>query len=881
MRSIRRALTRFAGVAGSRRMRQDDRMEQEFREHIDLQTSDYIRAGIPPEEARRKAILKFGPVEALKEEFRDQRGMPALERLMKDLRHALRTLTHEPGFAILTTLMLGIGLAGAITVFSLVNGILLKPLPYHDPDRLAALWEINPEFTDAFTFRLVSAYEFIEWRKECRSIESMALIQGIAANVTGLGEPQRVDGAAVSPSFFHVLGVNPALGRAFADEEEQESKRLVAVLTDHFWRRNLNADPRILGKTIRVNGRTHMIIGVLGPEYRHPLTDASTTQVELFIPKVFDRIDLYERLGRFNYGAIARLKPNVSHRQVVAELESVQRRIGREQGVDTKLHAAVAPLTDAISGGARRELYLLMAAVGVLVLIICVNLANLLFARGERRIREFGVRAALGAGRFRLAMHSLAEAVILATAGGVLASGLAWAAIKIISNTNGLGIPRLNEVSLDARVLFFGVTLTALTIVVFGLLPAWRASRSDPQTALQCGGRGFADSTGGRKIRSSLVACEVGLCLPLLVLAGLLINSFVRLVAADKGFTAPAVMAADIRLSGERYREEADIDRFYRRLFMRLESTPGVNAAAVCSKLPLQGESWVSMTSAIENAPDEMWTRTNIRFISADYFRTMGIPIRSGRTLSDNDRGRSVSIISARLGELLWPGLNPVGRKFSLGNHRWLTVIGVVGDVRADPDKSPAPIMYRPYWDWMPHSTVLVARAAGDPRSIRGALRAAIRESDPEIPIPEMRTMAEVLDERVVTRKFEMILAGAFALIALIVATLGIYAVVSYSVSRRTAEIGLRSALGAQARNTYRLILGQGLAPVAIGLLIGSVCALVGARELAGILYEVRPNDATTMIVAVLILLAVAAAACLVPARRAARIDPAISLKHE
>lgn len=881
MRTIRRVLARLSGCVGSRRKSHDARMEQEFSEHIELQTADYVRAGVPADEARRRAILKFGPVEAFKEECRERRGLPMLERFLKDLRCALRTLAHEPAFAIPTTLMLGIGLGSAIAMFSLVDGILLKPLAYRDPERLVGIREIMPLMESMFPSVLVTPYRFIEWRKHCPSIESMALIDNLAANITGLGEPERVDGAAVSPSFFRVLGTDLRLGRDFRDEEEEAGKSSVAVLTDNLWRRKFNSDPHAIGRIIRINGHAHTIIGVLGPEFHFPEFPYIARYPEFLVPKVFNQEDLADRGLRAHYEVVARLKPGVSLRQAVSELESVQRRIEEEAGTDMKLHAAVTPLGELISGKARRALLLLMGAVGILALIICVNLANLLLARGERRLHEFGIRAALGAGRIRLATCSLADAVILAAAGGAVAFGLASAAIKVLARTDGLNIPRLNEVSLDGRAVLFAVALAALTSLVFGLLPAWRTGKSDPQSALRSGNRNVADSFAGRRTRSTLVACEVGLCVPLLVMAGLLTNSFVRLITVDKGFTAPKVLAVDTKLAGDRYADDAARDRFFRDLLTELESTPGVSAAAVTSGIPLQGESGIGAVSTTANAPHEAMTLASLRFISPDYFRTMGIPLRAGRTFSDNDRDRHVAILSSRLCAVLWPGLNPMGRKFTRGGDHWFEVIGVASDVCAAPEK-PLPLMiYRPYWDETPYSTILVARADETPQSIQSALRSAIRRADPDVPIPRMRTMAEVLDERVVTRRFETTLAGAFALIALVVASLGIYAVVSYSVARRTSEIGVRTALGAKTGHIYRIVLVQGLAPVAIGLLVGIPCALAGARQLAGMLYGVRPNDSATISAAVLTLAMVAVAACLVPARRAARIDPVISLKYE
>ena len=804
-----------------------------------------------------------------------------------DLRVAARTLLREPGFTFIAVIMLGLGLGATTAVFSLVNGVLLTPLPYKEPERLVTVREVMPQIAHLYPSLPVNARHFVEWRKECRSIEAMALFEPATVNLTGSGEPERLDAARVSPNMFRVLGIQPALGRDFRDEEEQEGNNSVAVLTDGLWRRRFGADPALVGKTVVLNGRAHIVAGILPADFRFPdrnvfeLGQSVAPRTEIFVPKTFAKDELEELLGRHNYGMIARLRPDAGRERAVAELQAVQARIEALAGEKVNLRVLMLPLLDSVVGKARRGLLVLMGAIGVLLLIVCVNLANLLLARGERRSRELAVRAALGAGRGTLIRHALSETVLLGVAGGLLALAVAAAGIQLLAHHAPVDIPRLDEVTLDGRVIAFSVVLIAVTVFLFGFLPAWRASAGDPQEALRAVSRSATASRGGMRLRSTLVACEVGLSTLLLLLAGLLTNSFLRLLRADKGFRAPTVLAVDIGLSGDKYKQEPARDGFYRRLFDNLGSQPGVQAVGIASALPLQGETWIDSVSLTGTRDRGHEISVNVRFVSADYFRTMGVPLLAGRTLSDSDRGRKVAIISQRLAAALWPGQDAVGRKFTRGNDVWFEVIGVAGDVRAQADKPPVAMMYRGYWEWMPYRTVLVARAAAEPSSIAGAVRAAIRSTDPDVPVPRMRTMEQVLDQGIATRRFQMALAAGFGVMALLVAGLGIYAVVSYSVARRTSELGIRAALGARTGDLYRLILGQGLAPVAAGLLVAIFAAVAFGRVLASLLYEIGVADPLTIMAVVSVLGIVALCACLVPARRAGRTDPLEALRYE
>ena len=806
-------------------------------------------------------------------------------QLSSDLSRAWRSLLREPGFTVPAILMLGLGLGATSAVFSLVNGILLKPLPYAQPDHLLSIREVIPSVAQLYPSVPVNARHFVEWRQACPALESLSVFQPGTLNLTGLGEPERLEAAIVSANLFRTLGVRPAQGRDFRDDEEREGSDTVAILTDHLWRRRFHADPSLVGRTIALNGRARTVVGILAPDFRFPdrnafsLGETVAPRVELFVPKVFTKHELEQLLGTHNYAVIARLKPGASREQAVSQLEAVQARMAAMAGEKLDLRAMATPLLETVAGKSRHGLLVLMSAIAALLLIVCVNLANLLLARGERRSREFAVRAALGATRGALIRHGLAESLLLAFGGGLLAVGVAALGIDLLKAYAPAGIPRLDEVALDGRVVLFATTLVAAAALLFGFLPAWRAGRSDPQHTLRSATRGATASSAAMRLRGVLVASEVGLSAALLILAGMLINSFVRLIRADKGFRAPTVLAVDIGLSGDRYRPDAARDGFYRGLFAALSNEPGVQSAAISSALPLQGETWIDSASTNGGATPEF--PVNVRFVSPGFFRAMGIPLRAGRPLAESDRGHQRAVISSRLAASLWPGRDPVGRRFTRGNDDWFEVVGVAGDVRAQADQPPVAMMYRGYWEWMPYRTVLVARASGSPQSIAGALRAAIHAADPDVPVPSMRTMSEVFDESVGTRRFQMLLAGGFALMALLVASFGIYAVVSYSVARRTAELGIRAALGARAGNLYRLILWQAMAPVALGLLFAAAAALAFGRVLGSLLYEVDGRDPLTIALVAALLGLVSLAACLLPARRASRLDPLDALRYQ
>ena len=807
--------------------------------------------------------------------------------LWNDLRSAARILRQEPGFAALTILTVALGVGANTAIFSIVNGVLLRPLPYGEPDRLVALREVVPAIAQTYPTLPVSARHFTEWRQRASSFDRLSAIDTRSAALTGVGEPEQLDIARVSADLFDTLGVQPALGRTFANGEDQAGHDRVVVISDSLWHRRFGGSRAILGKLIQLDSQSYTVIGVLPPWFRFPsarvleVGQVSASKPELFRPLVFDDDEMKELMGNFNYTVIARLKRGEAADRSLAELNVIAAQLVKMSGEKMELRASVIPMRDSIVGKSRRGLWVLLAAVGAVLLIGCVNLANLLLARSERRARDVAIRATMGASGGQLMRRALAETVFLAVIGGALGVALASAGLSVLVKSAPADIPRLDEVRLDFWVLAFALAITTATGLLFGLAPAWRAMRADPQDALRSGGRAMSGGVSDARLRGSLVTAEIALSVVLLVTAGLLMSSFARLIGTDKGFRAATVLAGQVQIPAEKYKEKDQRNAFHERVLDRLRAQPGVLSAAVVTALPLTGETWVDMAALPgDTRPELERPMVNVRFASADYFRTMGIPLQAGRTFSDNDRKRNVAVVSERVARALWPGQNVVGRPFVMNGEK-REVIGVVGDVLAEPHKPAVSIVYRPYWEWAPSGVELVARAAGDPRSIASAMRTVIRSVDADVPLPELRTMQEVLAESLAQRRFQMLLILAFAGTALLLAALGIYGVVSYSVTRRRSEMGVRMALGAAAPDLCAMVIRQAMIPVAIGLLAGLATALAIGRVLASLLFEIGPRDPIIITTVTGLLLAIALVASFVPARRAASASPLEALRCE
>jgi putative ABC transport system permease protein len=811
--------------------------------------------------------------------------------VLHELRQSFRALRREPGFAAIAILSVALGIGANTAIFSVVNGTLLRPLPFTQPDRLVSIRAIIPAIAQTYPTIPVSAPHFLEFRERATSFESLSAIHTGSTALTGAGEPEQLDAARVSANLFNVLGVSPRLGRGFLAEEDQQPGHRVAVITDSLWRRRFHADPSVIGRAIHLDQDPYTVIGVLPGWFRFPGANLlpiggqmASSKPEIFRPLAFEASELAEFYG-CNYAVLARLKPHASAQSATSELNVIIAQALRRRRESSELRAVAAPILDSMVGKTRRALFVLLGAVGAVLLIICVNLANLMLTRADRRSRECAIRTALGASRRRIVWSALSETMLISLAGGLLGVAFASAGLGALMRNAPVDLPRLEEVGIDPIVLLFAFALTTLTGVLFGLAPAWRSARADPQDSLRSGGRTATGTAGSGRMRAWLVAGQVGVSVMLLIAAALLARSFVQLMRTDPGFHAASALAADVRVPWNKY-DAVQRVAFYKRVVDDLSSRPGVASAALVTMLPLQGEMWID-TFSLPGDTRKNWElpSANIRFASPEYFRTMGIPLIAGRTFSENDRSREVAIVSAKLAEALWPGQDPVGRR--VWRHRAeFEVVGVAGDVRAEPHKPAAAIFYLPYWVWAPYGAaprrmVVVARSEGDPRAVAGAFRAAVRAADPEVPAPAVHTMTEVLEQSVAQRRFQMLLISAFGGTALLLAGLGIYGVVSYTMARRRNEVGVRLALGARPKHIYAVAARQVLKPVALGMLAGFAGALATGRVLAALLYEISPRDPLTMTGVAVLLLAVTLAACLVPARRATRQDPLTALRHE
>jgi predicted permease len=807
--------------------------------------------------------------------------------MRNEFRYALRAISRERGLALIVVLSLALGIGANTAIFSLVNSVLLRPPAYAAPERLASMGQVIPEFLGKYPALPVSVAFWKEWQRQCGSFEGIAIMNPAAFNLTGVGNPEMLRGAQVSANAFRVLGVQPRLGRGFQDGEDEAGRERVVMISDGLWRRSFQADPGVVGRKVLLDGAPHEVVGVLPASFRYPRMEkvgpmTLGDNVEIYRPLGYSPDALKLVIGEFNYSAVGRLRPGVSIDQAAAELEAVQKRISALLPEKLDLHGKVTGLQEQIVGRARGGLTLLMAAVGAVLLALCVNLANLLLAYGAGKQRDSAIRTALGASRARLVWQSMMESGLLSIAGGALGIALAYWGLDLLLAAAPMDLPRLSEVRLDARALLFAVAVSVGAGMLFGVLPALRNATSAPFEALKSGSRGSTEARAGVRLKNALVAFEVGLSAMLLVAAGLLVTSFVRVLHVDKGFDAERVLAIDLRLPAARYGKPEQRASFYQRTMEQVSALPGVTSTGLVSTLPLGGENWIDIMRpegdhrALTELPS-----ANVRFISPRYFETLRVPLKEGRAFQETDRERAVAIISANVARTLWPGQSAVGRKIEWYRST-VEVVGVTPDLRAASlEREPVNMFYVPYWTRSRLESSLLVRTAADPRGLSGALRRVIWNIDSEVPLAAVRTLEEVVSQSVAARRFQTALVFLFAASALALAGLGAYGVLSYAVARRRAEMGVRMALGAQPGQVLRMVLAQGMKPVWIGLGAGCAAAFLVARYLESQLFQVSARDPLTFALAAAVLLFAAFTACLIPARRATRVDPLEALRFE
>jgi putative ABC transport system permease protein len=867
IRTLRRAWSRTLAALGRHRSERD--LDEEFESHIQMLAEDHIRRGVAPGEADRLARVKFGNVASTRERYRDERGLPLLDSTLQDLRYAVRIMRRNPGFTAVAILSLGIGIGANAAIFSVINAVILQPLPYRDPGQLFAVREVRRE-NDVSIFPVNPAHARA-WADECPSLAQVAILRGSRGQIGAGSEPAAIaSGARVTHNFFATLGIEPVLGRPFRAEEEEDGRDRVIILSESFWRARFNADPAVLGRKLLVDGVDHEVVGVVGGSYWRSFgggmsNTPSDAQYEMFRPLVVPVEERTRMMGNYNYAALVRLKPGVTAQAALAEVNVVQGRFPAMSGAGGGLEAQLIPLQDLVTGRTL-ALWILAVAVGAVLLIVCVNLANLLLSRVAARARETAVRSALGASRARLFVQALSESLLLAAIGGVMGILLAAGIVRLLVAA-AVQLPRLHELRVDANVLMFALAASVGTAVVFGVLPAWRVAGNLPSEALRAGGRALTDHKQGARLRELLIGVEVGLSTALLILALLLSISLHRLLNVDKGFETAQAFTFDVDTAGPLYEDAEVRSRFFDRLLSRIEAVPGIEAAGLTTQLPLEGNSWNDSIYRDEASPRH---RVENRYASPGFFNAMGIPVAQGRAFDDSDRGRGVAVLSRKAVELLWPGdPDAVGRVFIGEDDKPKILVGIVADVRANLHDTSAAHAFYPYWQRPPGDVAMVIRSRSSADVLAAPIRRALHSEDPTLPISAIEPAQSLVDGSVTERRFQSWLVMVFAVSALVIASIGIYGVVAFAVTRRRSEIGIRLALGAKRPEVITMLTRQAMMPVLVGVLGGIVVALLMAQASRSLLFGVEPTDPAIIAGVAALLCSIGVAACLIPARRA------------
>ena len=857
-----------------------DDLSEELRQHLDDQYRELRAAGASHDDALRAMADDVNAV-------RSRRSGLRPELIAADVRYAFRTLRRNPGFAIVVLLTLALGIGANAAIFSVVNGVLLRPLPYRDADRLMVIWgDLKRPGLNGIP---ASAGEYVDYRDRSHAFEQVAAYDTIGFNLTGGGEPERVEGAVVTTTFFSLLGASAQVGRTFVAAEDQPGRDDVVVLSHSLWTRRFSANPAIVGQTIPVDGRPTLVVGVMPAAFQFP-----DRGIEIWKPFLLDAEALSDNnRGSHGYTALARLKAGISRQQAQADLNAVTAAFKADHPGNYRngFGATLRPLQEEIVGDTGRPLMVLLGAVAVVLLIACANVANLLLARAASRRKEIALRTALGASRGRLVRQLITESVLVSAIGGLIGLGLAAWGVDLLIASAPDSIPRIQEVGVDARVAGFTALVSLATGLVFGLVPALRASRAPLNDALKEGGRagGGVHGFAGR----ALVVAEVALSLVLLIAAGLLIHSFTRLQDVVPGFDSSHLLTFRLSLPELRYTTFQNGQSFFDEFFAGLRRSPGVRGVAAINALPfsgLGGSRTFHIEGREEKRPEDQ-TEEQLRIVTDGYFAAMGIPIVAGREFTDRDALNQprVAVVNDAMAKKHWPHESPIGRRvsFSRDEPHWYEIVGVAGNIKHRAlEAADRPELYVPYRQplfagWTVRPMYVIARTSVDPASTVAIARHEIARVDRDQPISDVRTMDERIGRSLSSRRFSMVLLALFAGLALTLAAVGIYGIVAYSVTERTHEIGVRVALGAQRRDVMAMVVGQGMTMTIVGTAIGVAAAAALARLMSSLLFGVSAVDPATFVAIPLLLIAVALAACYVPARRAMRVDPLQTLRSE
>ena len=866
------------------RRRQERQLDEELESHLADAVRERVERGQAPAEAEAAARRELGNLLLVREVTRDSWGWGGLDELLQDASYALRVLRRNPGFSAVAVLTLALGIGANVAIFGVVHAVLLRPLPLPDDERLVI---VGPEWRGSIGS--VAPADFLDLRRQNRVFSGMTAVRNVSLDLREGEQPERLEAAVVSPEFFDVMGVRPSLGRGFLADEFGAGRDHVAVVSDSLWRARLGASPGVLGRSLLLSNEPYRVIGIAPPGFRFP------DGAELWVPPRFavpQRIgdlaqDPSQNRGSHYFDTYARLRPGVSYQEAQADVSVIMARIAEaDPNADARGGALVRNLREYLVGESRRALLVMLGAVALVLMVACANVASLLLARGASRQRELAVRCALGASRGRVVRLVLTESLVLGLLGGLGGIALASACFPLLMALVPGSARNLVRLQLDPAVLLFAVGVALLTGVVFGLTPALVAVAGRGGSALHDATRGSTAGRGRRGFQRLLVTAETALALVLLAGAGLLVKSFLRMRSVDPGFKPAGVVSMSVNLPPAAYAEEARRVAYAREVLASVERVPGVAAAALVTRVPLRPGS-SSRGVSIEGrsyTPEQPIEKVvpNYTAVSPGYFHTLGIPILAGREFARDDGAGHplVTIVSASLAEAFWPGESPIGRRLSM-NNQTLEVIGVVGDVRtASLWQRPLPMLYAPFeqdpWSFMS----IVARTTRPAGTVASEMRRAIQSVDKSLPVTVL-TLEQVVGDSLAPRQFQAGLSAAFAALALVLAMMGVYGVMSYAVAQRTREFGIRAALGAEPRRIFGEIVAEGVRVVALGALLGLAGAVAARSALTSLLFEVSPLDPATFASVLVLLLAVAVAACLVPARRAMRVDPVVALRTE
>jgi predicted permease len=882
---LKSVASRFRAQASSETI--DREFQRELDTHLELATQENIRRGMSPEEAARAARIRLGGSTQLKETNRELRGLPFIETALQDLRFAFRMLRKNPGFSAIAVLTLALGIGANTAIFSVVYAVLLKPLPYADSEQLFTVFQQdikNPKNVNGFSFPNLH-----DLREQSEIFSDLSGVQAHQLTVTGNGEAFNVDTSVVTPDLFNTFRVQPILGRTFVPDDGKLGAPPVVVLSENLWRGSFAADPNIIGTSIALDKRAFTVIGVAPAMFRFPQLEQSR---QIWVPIVDDPLfgSWLERRGGHWLRLTGRVMPGVNPKQAEAQFDAIAARLTKQYpGDNDGWTFRMIPLREFLVGEVKTPLLVLLGAVGLVLLIACANIANLLLARATSRSREIAVRATLGAGRSRLVRQLLSETLLLSVIGGVAGVALAYYGIRLLTTFLPPELTRIHSINIDYAVLGFALALSIFASCAVGLVPAFLVARSDLQSTLREGGRS-GESSASRRARNILASAEIALALVLLVAAGLLLRSFSKLTEVSPGFQVEHVVKAEVSLPRAQYSTPQQWFAFSENLLSRLQSEPGMEKSAIAIPLPIT-DGFVNIAFDIENRPPVSAAAARIAdyvAVSPSYFHVMNIPLIAGRTFEprDNMSAPAVAVVTQSFVRAYFPNEDPIGKRITFGFPPDpgipREIIGIVGDVHdVSLGNDPGPMMYAAYAQSPFPGACIAVQSTLAPRAVISSIRESVAALDKDLPVTDIATMTEVLHDSTAQPRFRTTLIAIFAAIALILAATGIFGVISYSVQCRTNEIGIRVALGASAGTILKMILRETLMLAALGLAVGLPIAFASSRVLGHLLFGVSPTDPTTLVVVSLMLAAVAAAAGYLPARRATQVDPLIALRHD